>query len=60
MIFQRLGWPVARAYWRASFMALSTASEPPETKKTRDKPAGIRAERRAARVSEASVSKCRR
>ena len=31
----RWGWPVMRKYWRASFQADSTASEPPVVKKTR-------------------------
>ncbi len=51
---------MASAYCRAIFSALSTASEPPETKNTRFMPAGHSAAVRAASASAASVSKCSR
>ena len=35
MTLVRCGWPFMRKYWRASFHADSTASDPPEVKKTR-------------------------
>ena len=35
MTFVRCGCPMMRKYWRASFQADSTASEPPVVKKTR-------------------------
>ena len=35
MTLRRIGWPLAAWYWRASFQADSTASEPPETKNAR-------------------------
>ena len=35
MTLYRSGWPMARKYWRASFQADSTASEPPVVKNTR-------------------------
>ena len=35
MTFVRWGCPMMRKYWRASFQADSTASEPPVVKKTR-------------------------
>ena len=41
-------------------MALSTASEPPDTKKIRSSPSGISAAVFAASFSDASVSKCSR
>ena len=44
MIFHRDASPIAIAYWRASLRQLSTASEPPETKKTRSRPVGIRSD----------------
>jgi len=60
MTLNRLPWPMATAYWRASFRQLSTASEPPETKNTRSMPAGISPARRRARSSAGAFSKCRR
>ena len=35
MTLRRIGSPLAAWYWRASFQADSTASEPPETKNAR-------------------------
>jgi hypothetical protein len=35
MIFVLFGWPVSLWYWRASLIADSTDSPPPEVKKTR-------------------------
>ncbi|MNZ18911.1 hypothetical protein D3C78_359320 [compost metagenome] len=36
----RSAWPCSFQYWRASFSAVSTASEPPELKATRRMPSG--------------------
>ena len=40
MTLVRCGCPVIRKYWRASFQADSTASDPPEVKKTRSRSPG--------------------
>ncbi len=48
MIFVFSGLPVSLWYWRESFQADSTASEPPEVKKTRLRLPGASAAMRAA------------
>jgi hypothetical protein len=45
---RRCGSPRAAWYWRASFHAASTASEPPEVKNTRSSPGGASSAIRAA------------
>jgi hypothetical protein len=45
--------PRAAWYWRASFQAASTASEPPETKKTRFRSPGAR----SATVAASSIAR---
>ena len=42
---------MARKYWRASFHADSTASDPPEVKKMRLRSPGARSAKRAARAT---------
>ena len=44
----RSGWPITLKYWRASFQADSTASEPPVVKNTRLRSPGVNEARRAA------------
>ena len=48
MTLRRSGWPLAAWYWRASFQAASTASEPPETKNARLMSGGASSASRAA------------
>ena len=48
MIFVFSGLPLSLWYWRESFQADSTASEPPEVKKTRLRSPGASAAIRAA------------
>ncbi len=48
MILVFSGLPVSLWYWRASFHADSTASEPPEVKKTRLRSPGARFATRSA------------
>ena len=48
MTFSRSGWPVTRKYWRASFHADSTASDPPVVKKIRLQSPGVSSARRSA------------
>ena len=49
--------PASTKYWRASFRAVSTASEPPDTRYTPPMPAGARATSRSASASATSVVK---
>ena len=44
----RSGCPIIPKYWRATFQADSTASEPPEVKKTRLRSPGVSAATRSA------------
>ena len=46
--FFRSGWPVTAKYWRASFQADSTASEPPVVKKIRLQSPGVSSASRSA------------
>ena len=41
MTFHRLGWPRSSQYWRTSFTAESSASEPPLQKNAQSSPAGV-------------------
>ena len=45
---ERSGWPISRKYWRASFQADSTASEPPVVKKIRLQSPGVSEASRSA------------
>jgi hypothetical protein len=55
----RLPCPVTTAYCRASLMADSFASEPPETKKARSKPSPASAQTPSASAMLCSLSKKR-
>ena len=53
----RPGSPISRTYCRASFIAVSLASEPPETKYILPMPSGARVTRCSARASAGSLVK---
>ena len=54
---ERCGSPFSTKYWRASFSAASTASEPPDTRYTCEMPAGAVAISASASCSATSVEK---